>query len=65
MSYSEDANRIDSDLVFSLSDENGELPGYEVSQLSSSPYNRSSLVAALAPTSNKADACNKLVFYQV
>lgn len=65
VSYSEDANRIDSDLVFTLSDENGELPGYEVSTISSSPYNRSTLVAAMAPAAATADSPNKIVFYQV
>lgn len=65
VSYSEDANRIDSDLVFTLIDENGALPGYEVSTLSSSPYNRSTLVAAVAPTTATLDSSNKIIFYQV
>ena len=67
VTYSEDANRIDCDMVFSLSDEQGDLPSYEVSQLSASPYNRSCLLAALAPTASAGGDSdpNKIVFYQV
>ena len=62
--YSEDANRIDTDLAFGLHDETGDLHGYEVSQISSSPYNRGTLIVAVAPTYNNAEG-NKVVFYQV
>ena len=65
VSYSEDANRIDTDLAFGLHNEEGELHGYEVSQVSSSPYDRSSLVVAVAPTVMSEDSNNKIVFYQM
>jgi len=42
------------------------MAGYEVSQLSSSPYDRGTLVAAVAPTSGiESSLTNKLIFYQV
>ena len=50
VAYSEDSNRIDTDLIFRLHTESGDLHGFEVSQLSSSPYDRGTLVAALSPT---------------
>lgn len=70
VSYSEDANRIDTDLAFSLEYKNGSeagntLAGYEVSALSSSPYNRGTLIAAVASTNGRDTDCNKLVFYQI
>lgn len=64
VSYSEDANRIDTDLAFSLQGTEGNLIGYEVSQLSSSPYNRGTLVAAAASTATETNG-NKLIFYQI
>ena len=67
VSYSEDANRIDTDLAFPLQGVSGRLlQGYEVSQLSSSPYNRGTLVAAVTPTSLLGSSeGNKVIFYQV
>ena len=74
VSYSEDANRIDTDLAFTLqysrdaddqSANSNELAGYEVSALSSSPYNRGTLVAATTSTNGRDTDCNKLVFYQI
>ena len=70
VSYSEDANRIDTDLAFSLEHSrdgsgNNDLMGYEVSALSSSPYNRGTLIAATASTSGRESDCNKLVFYSI
>ena len=53
VTYSEDANRIDTDLVFPLQGTDGVLHGFEVSALSSSPYNRNTLVAAAAPKSRE------------
>ena len=50
VSYSEDANRIDTDLAFSLQGAQGNMIGYEVSHLSSSPYNRGTLVVAASST---------------
>ena len=64
VSYSEDANRIDTDLAFSLQGTEGNLIGYEVSQLSSSPYNRGTLVAAASSTATETNG-NKLIFYQI
>ena len=66
VSYSEDANRIDTDLAFGLHNETGNLHGYEVSHVSSSPYDRGTLVVAIAPTiGGDVDDGNKVVFYQV
>ena len=65
VSYSEDANRIDTDHAFALQNEDGNMVGYEVSQLSSSPYNRNTLVAAVAATDNSSESTNKVIFYQV
>ena len=41
------------------------MTGYEVSQLSSSPYSRNTLVAAVAATDNLSESTNSVIFYQI
>ena len=66
ISYSEDNNRIDTNMVFKVDhdeDISSETRLYpEVTQLSSSPYNRNILVVA---TSEQGSAANKAIFYKL
>ena len=66
VSYSEDANRIDTDLAFPLDGADSEgatLLGTEVTQISSSPYDRGSLVVAVRGTQDATEKANRLLFY--
>ena len=63
LSYSEDANRIDVEHVFKVEKIDGskETMSPEVTQISSSPYNRNMLVVA---AQNDTDS-NAILFYQL